>query len=72
MLDLLKAFKHCYHGDGTCKNCPYENNQEKCKKMFDNIKIVLQKIGELVELENIQNIVKIVLNKENNNNENKN
>lgn len=73
MLEMFKAIKHCYHGMGTCKNCPYENDKEKCQKLFDNIETVFTKIGEFIEFEDIQNIVKIILNKgEEKDNENKN
>ena len=63
MLEMFNAIKHCYHGMGSCKGCPYENDKEKCNKLFDNIQMVFTKIGEFVEFEDIQNIAKIILNK---------
>ena len=73
MRELFEALKHCYGGMGSCKDCPYEHDQEKCKKLFDNIEMVCNKIGEFVEFEDIQNIVKIILKKgEEKDNESKN
>ena len=63
MLEMFKAIKHCYHGMGSCKGCPYENAKEKCNKLFDNIQMVFTKIGEFIEFEDIQNITKIILKK---------
>ena len=70
MLEMFKAIKHCYHGMGSCKNCPYENDQEKCRNLFINIETVFTKIGEFIEFDDIKNIIKIVL-KGDKNNENK-
>ena len=70
---MFKAIKHCYHGMGSCKSCPYEHNQEKCKKLFDNIETVFTKIIDFIEFEDIQNITKIILKKgEEKDNESKN
>jgi hypothetical protein len=63
MLEMFKAIKHCYHGMGTCKGCPYEKDKEKCNKLFENIEMVFTKIGEFVEFEDIRNIAQIILNK---------
>lgn len=71
MLEMFKAIKHCYHGMGSCKGCPYENDREKCNKLFENIETVFTKIGEFIEFDDIKNIIKIVL-KGDKNNENKN
>ena len=71
MLEMFNAIKHCYHGMGSCKGCPYENDKEKCRKLFDNIQMVFTKIGEFIEFEDIQNIAKIILNKGEEKNETK-
>ena len=71
MLEMFKAIKHCYHGMGSCKGCPYENDKEKCNNLFDNIQMVFTKIGEFVEFKDIQNIAKIILNKGEEKNETK-
>ena len=70
MLEMFKAIKHCYHGMGSCKGCPYENDKEKCRNLFINIETVFTKIGEFIEFDDIKNIIKIVL-KGDKNNENK-
>lgn len=70
MLEMFKAIKHCYHGMGSRKGCPYENDKEKCRNLFINIETVFTKIGEFIEFDDIKNIVKIVL-KGDKNNENK-
>jgi hypothetical protein len=48
---------------GSCKGCPYENDKEKCNKLFENIETVFTKIGEFIEFEDIKNIAQIILNK---------
>ena len=58
---MFKAIKHCYHGMGSCKGCPYENDREKCRNLFINIETVFTKIGEFIEFDDIRNIIKIVL-----------
>lgn len=63
MLEMFKAIKHCYHGMGSCKGCPYENDKEKCRNLFINIETVFTKIGEFIEFEDIRNIAQIILNK---------
>ena len=63
MKELFKALKHCYGRMGSCKDCPYEHDQEKCKKLFDNIEMVCNKIGEFIEFEDIRNMAQIILNK---------
>ena len=63
MLEMFKAIKHCYHGMGSCKGCPYENDKEKCNKLFENIEMIFTKIGEFIEFDDIQNIAQIILNK---------
>ena len=63
MLEMFKAIKHCYHGMGSCKGCPYENDKEKCNKLFENIEMIFTKIGEFIEFEDVKNIAQIILNK---------
>ena len=70
MIEMFKAIKHCYHGIGTCKDCPYEHDQEKCENLFNYIETAFTKIGEFIEFDDIKNIIKIVL-KGDKNNENK-
>lgn len=67
MIEMFKAIKHCYHGIGTCKDCPYEYDKEKCEKLFNNIEIVFTKIGEFIEFDDVKNIIKIVLKGDRNN-----
>ena len=71
MLEMLKAIKHCYHGMGSCKGCPYENDREKCKKLFENIDKVFTTIAEYVEFDDLSKIAKIIL-KEDKDNESEN
>lgn len=71
MKKLFQALKHCYGGMGSCKGCPYEHDQEKCKKLFDNIETVFIKIGEFIEFEDIRNIAQIILKKGEEKNETK-
>lgn len=63
MIEMFKAIKHCCYDSNSCKGCPYENNKEKCEKLFENIKILFAKIGEFIEFEDIRNIAQIILNK---------
>ena len=63
MLEMFKAIKHCYYGMGSCKDCPYENDSEKCRNLFINIETVFTKIGEFIEFEDIKNIAQIILKK---------
>lgn len=71
MLEMLKAIKHCYHGMGSCKGCPYENDREKCNKLFENIDKVFTTITEYVEFDDLSKIAKIIL-KEDKDNESEN
>ena len=63
MIEMIKAIKHCYCENTGCKGCPYENDKEKCNKLFENIETVFTKIGEFIEFEDIRNIAQIILNK---------
>lgn len=67
MIEMFKAIKHCYHGIGTCKDCPYEHDQEKCENLFINIETIFTKIGEFIEFDDVKNIIKIVLKGDRNN-----
>ena len=71
MLEMLKAIKHCYHGMGSCQGCPYENDREKCNKLFENIDKVFTTIAEYVEFDDLSKIAKIIL-KEDKDNESEN
>ena len=51
MIEMFKAIKHCYHEIGTCKDCPYEHDQEKCENLFNNIETAFTKIGEFIEFD---------------------
>ena len=72
MKDLFGAIKHCYLGEGSCRHCPYENDLEKCNKMFENIETVFTKIGEFIEFDDIRNIAQIILKKGEEKNETEN
>ena len=71
MLEMFKAIKHCYHGMGSCKGCPYENDSEKCNKLFSNIEKVFTTIAEYIEFDDLSKIAKIIL-KEDKDNESEN
>ena len=71
MLEMLKAIKHCYHGMGSCQDCPYENDREKCNKLFENIEKVFTTISEYIEFDDLSKIAKIIL-KEDKDNESEN
>ena len=61
MKEMFQAIKHCYHGTGSCKDCPYEGDREKCRNLFINIETIFTKIGEFIEFDDVKNIIKIVL-----------
>ena len=63
MKEMFGAIKHCYCGEGSCRHCPYENDQEKCNNLFKNIETVFTKIGEFIEFDDIRNIAQIILKK---------
>ena len=72
MKEMFGAIKHCYFGEGSCRNCPYEHDQEKCRNLFINIETVFTKIGEFIEFDDIRNFAQIILKKGEEKNETKN